>query len=121
MSQPSKAIYGMIQTTEYVEDSGLVTAYGICCTKSGLEPEPCRVSRRKPQQGSMGQAMEQRMEQAAGQATEQATEQATDALRQDIVPNISTDPSFVERIIEALNRLEADPIHLRDLIEDFLP
>ena len=62
----------MVETTEYVEDSGTVTVYGICC-------------------------------------------------HDEVVPNISANPVVVEALVEKLNCHGADPIHLKDLIDDCLP
>ena len=38
-----------------------------------------------------------------------------------IVEDISTESGFIEALVEKLNQFEADPTHLRDLIEDYLP
>ena len=39
---------------------------------------------------------------------------------QDIVPDISTHPELVERMVEALNRCEVSPVHFREVLEDLL-
>jgi hypothetical protein len=74
----------MIETTEYVMDSGIVTTYGVSCSSGG-----------------------------AGDGRDQACDQ--------IIPNISTRPSFVEELVDRLNIHNAAPVHLKDLIDDFLP
>ena len=45
----------------------------------------------------------------------------SDGAQSQDVPNISTRPDFVEELIEKLRHHQADPVHLRDLIEDSLP
>lgn len=84
MALPKKIQYRLIKTKEYVEDSGTVTAYGICCREDHQTREQRRVQYR-------------------------------------IIPNISTEPEFVEELIDKLIRNDADPVHLRELIEDYLP
>ena len=84
MQETKNMQYKMIMTTEYVEDSGMVTAYGI-----GY-----------------------RSNHGAGKGR-QAIEQ--------VIPNISTRPAFVEELVGKLNTNGADPLHLRDFIYDFLP
>ena len=84
MTEETKAVYQMIKTTEYVEDSGLVATYGVSC-RSG--------------------------EEAAGKSQ----------TRENSVANISTRPSFVEELVNRLNNHAAAPVHLKDLIDDYLP
>jgi len=84
MAKSKEVRYEMIETTEYVEDSGLVTTYGICYhEKEGL--------------GEHGDA------------------------DYHVVPNISTKSDFVGDLIEKLMHNGADPVHLKDLIDDYLP
>ena len=84
MAKSKEIRYEMIETTEYVEDSGMVTTYGICCREgNGL--------------GASG------------------------GTEYPVVPNISTESDFVEDLIEILMQNRADPIHLKDLIDDYLP
>ena len=84
MTKPNKIRYQMTQTTEYVEDSGAVTVYGICCLDESHLSD-------------------------------------NESERYQTIPNISTKSDFVEELIEKLVRHDADPVHLRDLIEDYLP
>jgi hypothetical protein len=84
MTGQQRSVYKMIKTTEYVEDSGAITTYGVSCR--------------------------------AGDDTF-SREPADDR----IVPNISTRPSFVEELVRQLNDHSAAPIHLKDLIDDYLP
>ena len=37
-----------------------------------------------------------------------------------VVPDISTDPAFVEELVRRLMMHKADPAHLLDLIEDYI-
>ena len=84
MQQTSKIVYKMIESTNYVEDNGMVTTYGVSC---GAEKE------------------------SAGQKPAQSQS----------VSNISTRSAFVEELVERLNNHAAAPIHLKDLIDDYLP
>jgi len=84
MKRINKIQYRLIKTTEYVEDSGAVAAYGICCREEEKMPNRKRV-------------------------------------KFHVVPNISTKPAFVEELIAMLINYEADPIHIMDLIQDYLP
>lgn len=84
MALRNKVIYHLVKTAEYyVEDSGMITTYGISCR--GGEDLP-----------------------GSGQAETRT------------FPDISTKSAFVEELVDRLNNHEADPIHLLDLIEDYL-
>jgi hypothetical protein len=74
----------MIQSSTYVEDSGLVTTYGISCLTDA----------------------------EASRSTPSGLEMICD---------ISSQSNLVEKLVEALNEHDADPIHLKELIYDFLP
>ncbi|MCL2121558.1 MAG: DUF6514 family protein [Clostridiales bacterium] len=84
MTKPNSIRYEMIQSTEYVEDSGVVTSYGISCREE------------KQRSGHLSVNVQR-------------------------IANISTEPAFVQELIEKLICSDADPVHLRDIIEDHLP
>ncbi|MCL1805519.1 MAG: DUF6514 family protein [Clostridiales bacterium] len=84
MPEQSRVMYQMIETHEYVEDSGMIAAYGVSC--------------------------------GAG-----ATDAGRVRAKGHTIPNISTRSSFVEELVNRLNNHGAAPVHLRDLIEDYLP
>ena len=72
MLKTRNAVYQIVETIIFVEDSGMITTYGLSCDK-------------------------------------------------EIIPDISTRSALVEELIDRLNDNEADPIHLKDFIYDFLP
>jgi len=84
MAVPDKARYWMIRTTEYVEDVGSVTTYGI-----GYQ--------------------------------EDAPGDKHGENKYRIIAGISTEPGFVEELVDKLNRHDAAPIHLLDFVYDHLP
>jgi len=83
MKRKKNVRYEMITTNEYVEDSGLVTSYGIRC-KEVKESSDMR-----------------------------------EVICQD-VSGISARPDFVQNLIDKLIRYDVDPVHLKDVIDDFL-
>jgi len=83
MSNQSKIRYHVVITKAYVEDTGFITSYGICCEEV---PEPEKSEESKYQ----------------------------------VIPDISTRQSLVEELIDKLTLYDADPVHFRDLIEDFI-
>ena len=85
MAKKKTVTYQMIQTTEYVEDSGYVVAYGISCQ------------------------------------TRRGADVSTPGEQVAAIPGISTQPELVEGMVEMLNLRDADPLHLKDLVYDFLP
>ena len=84
MTQHDMTEYRLIEGAEYVEGSGLVTTYGICCGDD-----------RQVADGSSAEYQ--------------------------AVPHISTRSDFVEELIEKLVSNNAAPVHLKDLIDDYLP
>jgi hypothetical protein len=74
----------MIKTVEYVEESGNVLTYGVCCREA-----------------------------REGQNHRQ--------VKYHVIPNISTKPAFVEELVNRLVTHNADPVHLMELIADYLP
>ncbi|MCL1848059.1 MAG: DUF6514 family protein [Clostridiales bacterium] len=83
MKKASKVVYQLIQTEEYVEDSGLVTTYGVSCREE------------KAQTGEGG-------------------------VEYQVIPNISIRRDFVNDLINSLISHQAQPVHLKELIEDYL-
>jgi hypothetical protein len=75
--------YQMIRSTAYVEDSGLITTYGISCRADAY--------------ASLSSPVDCTM-----------------------VNDISTRPELIEGFVDMLNVQGADPLHLKDLIYDFL-
>ena len=84
MDNTNTVRYQMIQSTAYVEDSGLITTYGISCRADA------NASRSAP--GDL------------------------EAFR-----DVSTVASLVEKLVDRLNAYSADPLHLKDILYDFLP
>ena len=83
MAMKRNVQYHLVQSQEFVEDSGVVTSYGI---RYGKEKEQNNGNRMEPQ----------------------------------MFANISIKQDFVESLIDRLINHAADPVHLRDLIDDFL-
>ncbi len=83
MSSQVRVKYHVIQTNQYVEDSGMVRSYGICCEELPVIDND---------KGALCQ----------------------------VIPDISIHQEFVEELIYKLVLFNADPIHLRDLIEDYI-
>lgn|GEM_PF-296514 len=83
MAKKRNVQYHLVQSQEFVEDSGVVTSYGIRC---GKEEEQLHDNR----------------------------------VEYQLYSNISTKQDFVENLIDRLINYAADPVHLRDLIDDFL-
>ena len=81
MSMPKKVSYKMVETTEYLQEGGAITAYGIHCT-------------------------------------EETT--ANGEHKEVLIPGISTRMESVKDFVRKLTLYQADPIHLQDLIEDYL-
>ena len=81
MSMPNKVSYKIVETTEYLQEGGSITAYGIRCT-------------------------------------EETT--ANGEQKEVLIPGISTRMESVKEFARKLTLYQADPIHLHDLIEDFL-
>ena len=87
MKKTNNVQYKMIKTCAFVEDSGVVTSYGICC----------------------------REEKNPGNGDNESAD-----VEYQVIPGISTKPDFVRELIGKLINHEADPVHLRDLIDDYL-
>jgi len=83
MTNQVKVRYHMVETIEYVQDTGPVTSYGIRCEEA-------------PAADDQG------------------------VTNYYVIPDISTSSVFVEELIRKLTLHNADPVHLRDLIEDYI-
>ena len=110
MAKSHQVRYEMIETTEYVEDSGLVTTYGICCREGEDADDDTGVGT------GVGAGVGKSCSAGIG-----AGANNSGSAGYQVVPNISTESDFVEDMIEKLMQNKADPVHLKDLILDHLP